>query len=154
MSKGADNSASSAAVSSEESKDNEARVSEPATGTKRRRDVAPEGDNYLETKRNFDHIVKLLHDNMSKSGIKLLWGTANAFSHKRYMAGASTNPDPEIFAYVAAQVKNCMDITHRLGGENYVLWGGREGYETILNTNMKIEMEKILKKSQKILFLK
>ena len=107
------------------------------------RDVAPEGKNYIETKRNFDHIIKLLNDNMKKSGIKLLWGTANAFSHKRYMSGASTNPDPEVFAFVATQVKNCMDITKRLGGENYVLWGGREGYETILNTNMKLEMDNL-----------
>ena len=80
---------------------------------------------------------------LSKSKVKLLWGTANAFSHRRYMAGASTNPDPEVFAYKAAQVKDCMEATMRLGGQNYVLWGGREGYETILNTNMKLEMNNL-----------
>ena len=107
------------------------------------RDVAPEGNNYLETKKNFDHIIQLLHDNMSKSGIKLLWGTANAFSNKRYMSGGSTNPDPEVFTYLAAQVKDCMDATNFLGGKNYVLWGGREGYETLLNTNIKLEMDNL-----------
>jgi len=80
---------------------------------------------------------------MNTSNVKLLWGTANAFSHKRYMSGASTNPDPEVFAYKAAQVKDCMDATKRLGGSNYVLWGGREGYETILNTNMTLEMDNL-----------
>tara|TARA_B100000686_G_C16590265_1_gene862947 strand:- start:7 stop:1089 length:1083 start_codon:yes stop_codon:yes gene_type:complete len=107
------------------------------------RDIAPEGNSYDETKKNLNHIVDLMEKKMEDTGMKLLWGTANAFSHKRYMAGASTNPDPEVFAFVAAQVKNCMDITKRLGGQNYVLWGGREGYETILNTNMKLEMENL-----------
>ena len=107
------------------------------------RDIAPEGSTYSETKKNLDHIVDLMEMKMKDTGVKLLWGTANAFSHKRYMGGASTNPDPEVFAYVAAQVKDCMDITKRLGGQNYVLWGGREGYETILNTNMKVEMENL-----------
>ena len=107
------------------------------------RDIAPEGSTYSETKKNLDHIVNLMEMKMKDAGVKLLWGTANAFSHKRYMGGASTNPDPEVFAYVAAQVKDCMDITKHLGGQNYVLWGGREGYETILNTNMKIEMENL-----------
>ena len=75
----------------------------------------------------------MIEKNINKTGIKLLWGTANAFfSQKIYESGAATNPDPEVFAYAAAQVKDCMDITKRLGGENYVLWGGREGYETIL----------------------
>ena len=68
--------------------------------------------------------------------MKLLWGTANLFSHPRYMAGAATNPDPDVFAYAAAQVKNAIDATHKLGGANYVLWGGREGYETLLNTDL------------------
>jgi xylose isomerase len=72
---------------------------------------------------------------MAATGVKLLWGTANAFSHPRYAAGASTNPDPEVFAYAAAQVKHALEATHRLGGANYVLWGGREGYETLLNTD-------------------
>ena len=107
------------------------------------RDIAPEGSTYSETKKNLDHIVDLMEMKMKDTGVKLLWGTANAFSHKRYMGGASTNPDPEVFAYVAAQVKDCMDITKHLGGQNYVLWGGREGYETILNTNMKLEMENL-----------
>ena len=107
------------------------------------RDIAPEGSTYSETKKNLDHIVDLMEIKMKDTGVKLLWGTANAFSHKRYMGGASTNPDPEVFAYVAAQVKDCMDITKHLGGQNYVLWGGREGYETILNTNMKSEMENL-----------
>ena len=107
------------------------------------RDIAPEGNNYLETKKNLYHIVDLMEKQMQDTGIKLLWGTANAFSHKRYMGGASTNPDPEVFAYIAAQVKDCIDITNRLQGQNYVLWGGREGYETILNTNMEIEMDNL-----------
>ena len=107
------------------------------------RDISPEGETYAETKKNFFHIIDLMEKKMSQTGVKLLWGTANAFSHKRFMAGASTNPDPEVFAYAAAQVKDCMNATNRLGGENYVLWGGREGYETILNTNMKIEMENL-----------
>ena len=80
---------------------------------------------------------------MAKSGVKLLWGTANLFSNRRYMAGAATNPDPEVFAYAAAQVKNVLELTHELGGENYVLWGGREGYETLLNTDMKRELDQL-----------
>ena len=107
------------------------------------RDISPEGSSYSETQKNFFHIVDLMEKKMQQTGIKLLWGTANAFSNKRYMGGASTNPDPEVFAYAAAQVKDCMDVTKRLGGENYVLWGGREGYETILNTNMKLEMDNL-----------
>tara|TARA_Y100000590_G_scaffold328075_1_gene372479 strand:- start:2812 stop:4125 length:1314 start_codon:yes stop_codon:yes gene_type:complete len=107
------------------------------------RDIAPEGKNFSETKKNLDHIVDLMEKKIEKTGIKLLWGTANAFSHKRYMSGASTNPDPEVFAYYAAQVKNCMDITKRLEGQNYVLWGGREGYETILNTNLNLEINNL-----------
>ena len=107
------------------------------------RDISPEGNTYLETQKNFFHIIDLMEKKLSKSKVKLLWGTANAFSHKRYMAGASTNPDPEVFAYKAAQVKDCMEATMRLGGQNYVLWGGREGYETILNTNMKLEMDNL-----------
>ena len=100
------------------------------------RDISPEGSNYAETQKNFFHIIDLMEQKINDSGMKLLWGTANAFSHKRYMSGASTNPDPEVFAYKAAQVKDCMDATMKLGGQNYVLWGGREGYETILNTDM------------------
>ena len=107
------------------------------------RDVSPEGQSYSETQKNFHHIVDLMEKKINHTGVKLLWGTANAFSHKRYMGGASTNPDPEVFAYAAAQVKDCMEATMQLGGENYVLWGGREGYETILNTDMKIEMDNL-----------
>src|SRR5690606_32778331 len=80
---------------------------------------------------------------MEKTGVGLLWGTANLFSHRRYMAGAATNPDPDVFAYAAASVKACMDVTRRLGGENYVLWGGREGYETLLNTDMGRELDQL-----------
>ena len=75
--------------------------------------------------------------------MKLLWGTANLFSHPRYMGGAATNPDPEVFTYAAAQVKKALEVTKRLGGENYVLWGGREGYETLLNTDMKRELDQL-----------
>ena len=80
---------------------------------------------------------------MQETGVKLLWGTANLFSNRRYMAGAATNPDPEVFAYAAAQVKSAIDVTHDLGGANYVLWGGREGYETLLNTDMKRELDQM-----------
>ena len=107
------------------------------------RDISPEGQTYIETQKNFFHIIDLMEKKIQETGMKLLWGTANAFSHKRYMSGASTNPDPEVFAYKAAQVKDCMDATMRLGGENYVLWGGREGYETILNTNIGLEMDNL-----------
>jgi len=82
-------------------------------------------------------------EKQSTAGIKLLWGTANLFSNRRYMAGAATNPDPEVFAFAAATVKTCIDSTHKLGGENYVLWGGREGYETLLNTNLSHEDQQL-----------
>jgi xylose isomerase len=100
------------------------------------RDVAPEGSTLRESHQNLDRILEAVQGEMQRTGVKLLWGTANAFSHRRYLAGAATNPDPEVFAYAAAQVKHVLDATHRLGGENYVLWGGREGYETLLNTDM------------------
>jgi xylose isomerase len=80
---------------------------------------------------------------METAKVRLLWGTANLFSHRRYMAGAATNPDPEVFAYAAAQVKNALELTHELGGANYVLWGGREGYETLLNTDIKRELAQL-----------
>ncbi len=99
-------------------------------------DVRPEGRNFTESKNSLFQIVDVFEQKMADTGIKLLWGTANLFSHRRFMAGASTNPDPDVFAYSAATIKSCMDATHRLGGENYVLWGGREGYETLLNTNL------------------
>jgi len=106
-------------------------------------DVAPAGETLAETLSNLHSMADYLAAKMESSGKKLLWGTANLFSHPRFMAGASTNPDPQVFAWSAATVKNCMDVTQRLGGANYVLWGGREGYETLLNTNMKQELEQM-----------
>ncbi|NNL48008.1 MAG: xylose isomerase [Acidimicrobiia bacterium] len=102
-------------------------------------DMAPAGKTFAESAHNLDEMVDYAAEHMERTGIKLLWGTANLFSHPRYAAGASTNPDPEVFAYAAAQIKQAIDATHRLGGENYVLWGGREGYETLLNTDLKQE---------------
>ena len=99
-------------------------------------DVRPEGNSFAENTRNLEEIVDYFAAKMEASGVKLLWGTANLFSHKRFMAGAATNPDPDVFAFSAATIKTCMDATMKLGGENYVLWGGREGYETLLNTDM------------------
>jgi xylose isomerase len=99
-------------------------------------DVAPSGDTFAASARNLDRMVEAIEAKMAATGVRLLWGTANVFSHPRYAAGASTNPDPEVFAYAAAQVKHAMEATHHLGGENYVLWGGREGYETLLNTDL------------------
>ena len=104
-------------------------------------DIAPAGATFAETKRNLEEMVSYAGDHMARTGVRLLWGTSNAFSHPRFAAGAATNPDPEVFAYAAAQVKNAIDATHRLGGENYVLWGGREGYETLLNTRMRREAD-------------
>ena len=104
-------------------------------------DVRPEGDTFAESTARLHEITDYLGEKMEQSGTKLLWGTANLFSHRRYMSGAATNPDPDIFAYAAATVKECIDVTHKLSGENYVLWGGREGYETLLNTDMKRERE-------------
>jgi len=100
------------------------------------RDVSPEGRTFAETKANLDAIVAEIEGHMERTGARLLWGTANLFSHPRYAAGAATNPDPEVFAFAAAQVKLMLEATHRLGGANYVLWGGREGYETLLNTDL------------------
>jgi xylose isomerase len=102
-------------------------------------DVAPEGDSLADYKRNFAAIVDVLEKKQADTGVKLLWGTANVFSHPRYAAGAATNPQPEVFAYAATQVRHAMEATHRLGGANYVLWGGREGYDTLLNTDLKRE---------------
>ena len=99
-------------------------------------DVRPEGNSFAENTRNLEEIVDYFATKMEATGVKLLWGTANLFSHKRFMAGAATNPDPDVFAFSAATIKTCMDATMKLGGENYVLWGGREGYETLLNTDM------------------
>jgi xylose isomerase len=107
------------------------------------RDVAPEGRTLRETNHNLQHITDLFANEMARTGIKLLWGTANLFSHRRYLAGAATNPNPEVFSYAVAQVKQAIDVTHQLQGENYVLWGGREGYDTLLNTNLTQELDQL-----------
>jgi xylose isomerase len=106
-------------------------------------DLSPEGATFAETARNLGQMVALAEEHMAATGIRLLWGTSNAFSHPRFAAGASTNPDPEVFAYAAAQVKHALEATHRLGGANYVLWGGREGYETLLNTRLRQEADQL-----------
>jgi len=103
------------------------------------RDIAPEGATLAETNAALDHMLECLAAHMARTGVQLLWGTANLFSHRRYAAGAATNPDPAVFAYAAAQVKSAMDATRQLGGANYVLWGGREGYDTLLNTDLRRE---------------
>ncbi|AQT69140.1 Xylose isomerase [Anaerohalosphaera lusitana] len=105
------------------------------------RDIAPEADNLAETNKKLDEMVALAKKLQDDTGVKLLWGTTNAFSHRRFTAGASTNPSPAIFAYAASQVKKAMEITHELGGQGYVFWGGREGYSTLLNTDMKRELD-------------
>ncbi|MFD2236975.1 xylose isomerase [Aureimonas populi] len=106
-------------------------------------DVAPEGATLSQSLDNLKAITDLFEEKMAGSRVRLLWGTANLFSHRRYMAGAATNPDPEVFAYAVGQVKGAMDATHRLKGENYVCWGGREGYETLLNTRMGQELDQL-----------
>ena len=104
-------------------------------------DIRPEQGNFADNLRTLEEITDYIGEKTQVSGTKLLWGTANMFSHRRWMSGASTNPDPDVFAFAAATVKSCMDATHKLGGENYVLWGGREGYETLLNTDLKTELD-------------
>ncbi|GKW41665.1 MULTISPECIES: xylose isomerase [Pectobacterium] len=106
-------------------------------------DVAPEGNSLKEYLHNFAVITDVLAEKQQDSGVKLLWGTANCFTHPRYGAGAATNPDPDVFAWAATQVFTAMNATQKLGGENYVLWGGREGYETLLNTDLRQEREQI-----------
>lgn len=105
------------------------------------RDIAPEGNSVAESEKNLQEIVALAKQKQAASGIKLLWGTANMFSHPRYMNGASTNPDFQVLTHAAAQVKAALEATVELGGENYVFWGGREGYSSLLNTNMKRELD-------------
>jgi xylose isomerase len=105
------------------------------------RDIAPEGVSFKESCALLDQMVDLAGEYQERTGVGLLWGTANLFSHPRYQAGAATNPDPEVFAYAAAQVAHCLEATHRLGGANYVLWGGREGYDTWLNTDLARELD-------------
>jgi len=107
------------------------------------RDIAPEQDTLEETNRVLDEIVDVIEEEMKRTGIKLLWGTTNAFSHPRFVNGASTSPNADVFAYAASQVKKAMEITNRLGGAGYVFWGGREGYETLLNTDMKLEQDNL-----------
>ena len=99
-------------------------------------DMRPDLGDFATNKRAFGEIIEVFARKQEETGVGLLWGTANLFSHRRFMSGASTNPDPEIFAYSAATIKSCMDATKTLGGANYVLWGGREGYETLLNTDL------------------
>ena len=105
------------------------------------RDVAPEGANLAETNRFLDEVVKVLREHQEKTGIKLLWGTANLFSNPRFIHGAATSCNAEVFAYAAAQVKKALEVTLELGGENYVFWGGREGYQNLYNTDMKRELD-------------
>jgi len=104
-------------------------------------DIRPEGSDFKASRRNFEEMVDYLSSKMENSKTQLLWGTANLFSHRRFMSGAATNPDPDMFAWSAATVKLCLDATQKLGGQNYVLWGGREGYETLLNTDLKRERQ-------------
>ncbi len=105
------------------------------------RDVAPEGDSLSATNRNLDAVVDRLEQLQQQTGVKLLWGTANLFSNPRFVHGGATSCNVEVFSYAAAQVKNAIEITHRLRGENYVFWGGREGYQNLFNTNMKRELD-------------
>lgn len=105
------------------------------------RDVAPEGDSLRQTNANLDAVADVLAEEQQRTGIKLLWGTANLFSHPRFMHGAATSCSADAFAYAAAQVKKALEVTLRLGGENYVFWGGREGYQTLYNTDMKRELD-------------
>ncbi|MCE9604043.1 MAG: xylose isomerase [Planctomycetia bacterium] len=109
------------------------------------RDVAPEGKTLAESNKNLDAVVKTLKEEQGRSGIKLLWGTANLFSNPRYMHGAATSSNADAFAYAAAQVKKAIEVTKELGGENYVFWGGREGYQCIFNTDMKREIDHLAK---------
>ncbi len=104
-------------------------------------DLRPDQGNFADNASTLDEITDYVGSKLEGSKTGLLWGTANMFSHRRWMAGASTNPDPDVFAFAAATVKTCMDATLKLGGENYVLWGGREGYETLLNTDMGRELD-------------
>ena len=104
------------------------------------KDLAPEGESLKEFQQHLDEIVPLIQEQMDQSGIKLLWGTANCFNHPRYVHGAGTSPNADVFCYAAAQIKKALDITIALGGTGYVFWGGREGYETLLNTDMDQEL--------------
>jgi len=109
------------------------------------RDIAPEGATLAESNRNLDEVVKVLREEQERTGVKLLWGTANLFSHPRYMHGAATSCNADVFAHAAAQVKKCLEVTLELGGENYVFWGGREGYQNLWNTDMRRELDHLAK---------
>ena len=109
------------------------------------RDIAPEGENFQQSVKNLETIVELAKKMQKETGIKLLWGTANLFSNPIYTQGAGTSPNANIMALAGAQLKNAIDATNELGGENYVFWGGREGYETLLNTDLKTEQEHMAK---------
>lgn len=106
-------------------------------------DIMAQARTIREHVANFSRMVDKIGERMSATGVRLLWGTANLFSHPRYMGGAATNPDPDVFRFAATQVRHCLEGTHRLQGENYVLWGGREGYDTLLNTNLRQEKEQL-----------
>src|SRR3954464_8382359 len=105
------------------------------------RDVAPEGKDLPQTNKNFDAVAKVLKEEQQRTGIKLLWGTACLFAHPRYVHGAATSCNADVFAYAGAQVKKALEVTHELGGAGYTFWGGREGYSTLLNTDMKRELD-------------
>src|SRR3984893_5505589 len=105
------------------------------------RDVAPEGKNLKESHANLDEVVKILKDEQTRTGVKLLWGAANLFTNPRFMHGAAASPNFDVFAFAGAQVKKAMEVTHDLGGAGYTFWGGREGYSTLLNTDMKRELD-------------
>ncbi|NLU53622.1 MAG: xylose isomerase [Clostridiaceae bacterium] len=107
------------------------------------RDISSEADTLSETNKRLDKVVEKIKDRMKSSDVKLLWGTANLFSNPRFMHGASTSCSADVFAYAAAQVKKALEITKELNGQNYVFWGGREGYETLLNTDMKLELDNL-----------
>jgi xylose isomerase len=107
------------------------------------RDIAPEGATFAESCDNLDTMIEYAKQKMAETGVRLLWGTAQAFFQPRYAAGASTNPNPDVFKHAAAQVTHCLNATHQLGGANYVLWGGREGYETLLNTDLAHELDQL-----------
>src|SRR5437867_8078943 len=109
------------------------------------RDVAPEGKSLADTNKNLDAVVKVMKEEQDRTGIKLLWGTANLFSNPRYMHGAATSPNADAFAFAAAQVKKMLEVTKELGGANYVFWGGREGYMNLLNTDLKRELDHLAK---------
>src|SRR5690625_4958671 len=106
-------------------------------------DIAPEGDNLRESNKNIDEIVSMIKDYMKDSKVKLLWNTVNNFTHPRFVHGAGTSSNADVFAYAAAKVKKGLEVGKELGAENYVFWGGREGYETLLNTDMKLELDNL-----------